>query len=350
MEFSPAPLDVELATSPEWLGQALSLGLSRPVQVTGRTILETLGPSALKVRMAVEIDGDRGDVPAQLCLKGVFDPALSTWLTSGAQQAEALFYRDVAHRLSVRVPRAFYAGYDPATGAGHVLMEDLIPRGATFLSATSPYSVAQMRGSLDQLARLHGESWAADPSTESWVRSKLGLFAGGSVMPPDALSALMADGRGEGLSDAVRDGANIYAALGALAAREPELPLGYVHGDAHAGNVWEGPEGVGLVDWQVLQRGHWSLDVAYHMAAALEIADRRAHERALLAHYLDRLAAHGGVAPAFDAAFDQYRAAMPYGLFLWGITRRVEPGIVFRFVQRLGTAADDHESFRALGV
>ena len=122
-----------------------------------------------------------------------------------------------------------------------------------------------------------------------------------------------------------------------------------MHGDAHAGNVWEGPEGIGLVDWQVLQRGHWSLDVAYHIAAALDIEDRRTHERALLAHYCDALAEHGGDRIDAETAFAQYRAAFPYGLLLWGITRRVEPAIVRRFVQRLGTAADDHGSFALLG-
>lgn len=349
-DFSPAPLDAELATTTEWLGGALSRGLGRPLAVSRCEILETLGPSALKIRMRLEIEGDRGDLPDQFCLKGIFDPALSTWLSSGAQQAEAFFYRDVAPRLSLRVPRAFYSGYDQATGAGHVLMEDLVPKGVRFLSATSPYSVEQMRGSLDQLARLHGGTWRADPASEPWVRSKLGQFAGGAIMPAEVLTGLMEDGRGEGLPSSLRDGTAIFGAVAALARREKNLPLGFVHGDAHAGNLWEGSEGIGLVDWQVLQRGHWSLDIAYHMAAALDIEDRRANERELLAWYLDRLGSHGGEPPEFADAFDQYRAAFPYGLLLWGVTRRVEPEIVRRFVKRLGTAAADHGSFAALGL
>ncbi|AIT80553.1 hypothetical protein JI59_12590 [Novosphingobium pentaromativorans US6-1] len=350
MSFSPAPLDADKCTSLEWLSVALSQGLGRPVRLTGREILESKGPSALKIRMRVETEGDRGDLPEQVCLKGVFDPELSTWLKSGAQQAEAFFYRDIASRLSVRVPRCFYAGYDGKTGAGHIIMEDLVPQGVTFLSAISPYSVEQMRGSLDQLARLHGGTWNADPAAQPWVRSKLAQFADGSIMPPEALGALMADGRAEGLPDRLRDGTAIFDALRALSDREADLPLGFIHGDCHAGNVFEGPEGIGLIDWQVLQRGHWSLDVAYHIAAALEIADRREHERDLLRHYCDRLAQHGGEPLDFEAAFAAYRAAFPYGLLLWGITRRVEPAIVHRFVQRLGTAAADHDSLGLLGV
>ncbi|MFD2135687.1 phosphotransferase [Novosphingobium resinovorum] len=28
-----------------------------------------------------------------------------------------------------------------------------------------------------------------------------------------------------------------------------------IHGDAHAGNVFRTPEGMGVIDWQLLQRG-----------------------------------------------------------------------------------------------
>jgi hypothetical protein len=38
-------------------------------------------------------------------------------------------------------------------------------------------------------------------------------------------------------------------------------------------------------------RGHWGFDLASLMVTSLTVADRRAHERALLAHYLDQLAA-----------------------------------------------------------
>ena len=334
----------------EWLSGALSIGQNAPIRVTAREVLDTKGPSALKIRMRVELAGNPSDIPSQICLKGIFDPELATWLKSGAQQAEAYFYRDMARNLSVRVPRCFYAGYDDQTGAGHIIMEDLVPEGVSFLSAMSPYTIDQMRGSLDQLARLHGGTWKADPSAQPWVRSKLHQFASGSIMSPEALTALMEDGRADRLPDKIRDGSAIFAAIRALAERETGLPLGFVHGDCHAGNVFEAPDGIGLIDWQVLQRGHWSLDVAYHIAAALEIADRREHERELLTYYCERLAVHGGGKLEFEDAFAAYRAAVPYGLLMWGVTRRVEPAIVKRFVQRLGTAAQDHGSLELLGV
>ena len=117
MAFSPAPIDVEEVLNAEWLSAALSEG-REPVRVRAFEVVETLGPSALKIRIKLDFDGaPPADVPDRICIKGIFDRALTQWLASGAQQAEANFYRILAPRLSVRVPRALYSGFDPETMA-----------------------------------------------------------------------------------------------------------------------------------------------------------------------------------------------------------------------------------------
>ena len=139
--------------------------------------------------------------------------------------------------------------------------------------------------------------------------------------------------------------------LQALAAQIRERPACLVHGDAHAGNIYVDAQGrFGLVDWQILQKGEWAQDVAYHIAAVLSPEDRRSHERALLDHYRDRLKALGGPDLHADEAWTRYRAAMVYGYFLWVITQKVEPAITLEFVRRLGLAVADLESYAVLGV
>lgn len=349
MDFCEAPIDVEEVLTCAWLSRALSTG-REPVEVRGFEVVETLGPSALKIRMTLDYAQPRSDLPDAICLKGIFDSTLTQWLNSGAQQAEALFYREVAPLLKVRVPRSYYTGVDAGTKNGIVVMEDLVPQGVRFLSAMSPYSPEQMRGSLEQLAALHGGTWDLDDQAYPWVMSKVAGFATGTSVAPERLTELMAGERGDPLSADMRSGDRILAAVGALARRGEGLESVFVHGDSHGGNVYESAEGIGLIDWQVLQRGHWSLDVAYHVAAALDIEDRRANERDLLDHYLDRLAAFGGKPPSREAAWQHHREAVPYGLMMWAMTQRVEAQIVNRFVARLGTAAMDHGSFALLGV
>ena len=94
-----------------------------------------------------------------------------------------------------------------------------------------------------------------------------------------------------------------------------------------------------------MQHGHWSVDVAYHIASALEPETRATEERGLLAYYLDALGEHGVEAPSRDAAWADYRFAMPYGFFLWGITLYVQPDIISELIYRLGTAVSDLESY-----
>ena len=139
--------------------------------------------------------------------------------------------------------------------------------------------------------------------------------------------------------------------LASLAAQVRALPNTLVHGDAHAGNVYRTAAGkLGIVDWQILQKGEWAQDVAYHLGAVLTPEDRRTHERRLVDHYLERLKALGGPAIDREEAWTRYRAGMVYGYFLWAITRKVDPPVILEFVRRLGLAVSDLDSYAVVGV
>lgn len=58
--------------------------------------------------------------------------------------------------------------------------------------------------------------------------------------------------------------------------------------------------------------------MTYFLVSALDIADRRRWDRALLSYYLERLK-HYGVsnAPDFDSAWNCYRLQIVYGLYYW---------------------------------
>ena len=94
------------------------------------------------------------------------------------------------------------------------------------------------------------------------------------------------------------------------------------HGDTHVGNTYVLPDGTpGLVDWQLAAQGHGMHDVTYLIVTALSVAQRRAHERELIAHYLDRLATAGVHAPpTFDEAWLEHRRAAVWGLYIGWLT------------------------------
>ena len=61
-------------------------------------------------------------------------------------------------------------------------------------------------------------------------------------------------------------------------------------------------------------------------------------ERNLLNHYLGLARSLGLSLPSDEEAWLQYREAVMYGYYMWGITRRVDPPIIRQFTDRLGRA------------
>jgi len=338
----PAPFEEAVVLSPEWLSGALD------APVRGVEVVERLETVATKVRFKVEYeDGGDGRVDA-FCVKAYFTPAVRARV--GAGEPEARFYLEIAPTLPVRVPPCVYAAIDPDSGHALVLMEDLVAQGATFLTALSPYSVEQARGTLDQLAKLHAEHWG-DPglATHNFLAPRLPSFL--QYVDAERLQSQLDGPRGDDLPADVKDAPRLRAALLAIAERDAAGPQVLVHGDSHAGNLYEFPGGApGIIDWQVVQQGSWALDVAYHLGAVLDVDARREHERALLEHYLACLDAVGAPAPDIDDAWFKYRAHLAYGYFMWAITQMVDPRIIVTFTRRLGLAVADHDSFGLLGV
>ena len=343
----PAPFDETIVLSPEWLTETLGERFPGAV-VDATTVTQRLETVATKVRFRLSYadDKDQGAPPA-LCAKGYFNPAVRARMSQG-RSTEVEFYRDIASTVPVRMPTCIHAAVDEDTGHGLILMEDLIEQDATFLDPRTVYSPEETAASLDQLAALHASHWE-DPTLPTSFPPRLAALAG--VFDVAALQAQLDDGRVDGLPDDVRDADRLQRSMLALADLGRGLPGCLVHGDVHTGNIFVSPDGdPGLIDWQVAQCGAWALDVAYHLATVLDPEVRVESERALLDHYLDRLAARGVIPPERVDAWWLYRAHLPYGFFLWGITRAVERPVIEHLTGRLGSAVAHHGSFELLEV
>jgi hypothetical protein len=344
----PAPIDEATVLSPEWLTAAL--GDRHPgVAVTGTEVTERLETVATKVRFRVGYAaGTAPDgLPPALCAKGYFNPALGARRAAG--QVEVVFYRELAPKLDdLRVPACVHAAIDDETGHGLIVMEDLVEAGATFLDPLSSYGPEQAAATLDQLAALHAAHWEGpEADLPATVAPRLTMLAG--ILEPAQLQAQLDDGRAAGLPAEVRRADRVVGAVRALAGLGPEHQRCLVHGDLHTGNVFELADGrPGLIDWQVVQRGVWALDVAYHLGAVLDPDDRAKAERHLLDHYLDRLAARGVSPPKPDDAWWLYRAHLPYGFYMWAITRLVDRPVIEHLTGRLGLAVAEHRSLDLL--
>ncbi|MVZ99791.1 phosphotransferase [Actinomadura sp. LD22] len=345
----PVPDTLDALLSPEWLTRALGARFPgvRISRVTPGPVVSRMSTNA---RFSIEAEGGLPPgLPADLCGKGYFTEA--TWPTRATGVYEVSFYRHLAARTGVRTLRSLYADIAPETRHGVVITEDVVAQGATFLDATSDYSPDLTAESLTQLAKLHAATWA-DPAlgTADWLAPRLD-----SHMRARGVKEIRGNFESEigaGVPSEVRDPERLFAVYRALTEQAPwEAPWTVVHGDPHVGNVYlDGDGRPAFLDWQLVQRGPWYLDVGYHIASTLSVEDRRRTEEDLLRHYLDRLRAEGVEAPSWDEARQGVRRGIVHGFYLWAITLMVAPAITTVLQHRLGTAAADHDAFAAVDL
>lgn len=341
----PETLDEVL--SPRWLSAAL--GERFPgIEVTSVVVGPLIQRVATNQRFTIECAGGVPDgLSPHLCLKGYFGEYGAMY--RHVSSTETFFYRDIAESTGMRTLRAVATVWDAAAQHGVVITEDVVEQGAVFLDSLSPYSPDQVAESLGELAKLHGSTWCSPTyATAEWLAPHLEQYLLRRGVPDILVNF---DGPiGAGVPDEVRDAQRLVDAFGALArvtAAEPTWCL--MHGDCHVGNVYLDADGrPSFTDWQMIQRGQWYLDVGYHIGTTLDPEVRRANEDDLLRLYLEQLRANGGEAPSFDLARDAIRRGYLEGFFLWAITLKVDPPITTRLLDRLGTAAADHDVYASV--
>ena len=344
--LATVPPELAEILQPHWLTAAL--GEEFPgIQVTKVTPGPVVSRVSTNARFRIECAAGLppGLVP-DLCLKSYFGPQAPLARQTGA--AEAAFYRDLASRTGVRTLRAVFAGVDPGPRQGILITEDVIAQGATFLDATASYSPDQAAESLRQLARLHARTWGAPTARAAgWLKPRLESHTISRGIPE--ISANFDSDLGQGVPAEVRDPGRLFSAYQELAAVTGATPVwSVIHGDAHVGNLYlDGQGRPSLVDWQLVQRGPWYLDVGYHIASALTVEDRRAHEQDLVRHYLAELGGAGIEPPSEPAVRVGLQLGILHGFYLWGITQLVARPITGALLNRLGTAAADHDAYSA---
>lgn len=337
------PKSVEEALDPQWLSAVLA-PVSDGAPVIDVEVAELIKTTASKVRIKIRFAGD-ADRAHAFCIKSMFDPDGKSGGTTDV--LEANFYRDIAPRITTRVPGVPAAAISADGIRAVLIMNDMIAEGVTFCSALHPFGAADAAMSLEQIARLHAGAGLLDEI--SWIPYRAATFI--DNFTPDLIRRLSSDGRAEKLRPETFDADRLFAAMRALRSRVQDKPATLQHGDCHAGNFYRAADGgFGITDWQLIQRGNWAQDVAYHIAAVLPVEVAEREERALLDHYLDAVGRFGGTAPDRESAWEDYRAAQIYGLFLWAITRSGGPELITTFVQRLGAGAERHDTMTLLGV
>ena len=211
-----------------------------------------------------------------------------------AYEIEVRFYREVASRLSARVPASYVALVEPPTGWFTLLLEDIVGgRQGDQIEACGADVAASV---LEEMAGLHAPCWeAGDLAGLEWLNratpeydAMLGVLVT-SLLPgfleryedcwprPIAMSVSGSSRRSRPGSSSARDRARPATATSASTTfcSSPTTPVR----SWSTGRRWRGAGA--------------SVDVAYFIGGCLDAAERRMHEEDLVAHYHAALCRRG---------------------------------------------------------
>lgn len=210
-------------------------------------------------------------------------------------EREAQFYRDLAGRVGLPVPRCYFAQYDSAQRSLCLLLEDLAP--SITVDLERGLSVEQAREVLAALARFHARWWEQDSELTwaqlpkervAWVRD---LFRDAEVRFQERFGGdypFLARVASQ-LSEVLAGDELLYKA----SAR----PVTLTHNDMQLQNIFF-PSSAGgrfaIVDWQSLSWSrHGTKDVTHLLTIGLTPELRRTYGQQLLAYYHKQLRAAG---------------------------------------------------------
>ncbi|WP_409435197.1 phosphotransferase [Mycobacterium sp. SMC-14] len=306
-----------------------------------------------RARLALSYSSGSG--PATVFAKAI-DPehADLVELTSGLYHEPRLFLSDVA--LPLDHPTVYRAVIDEQRRDFLLIMEDItVARGAQPCDATRPLTIDEAAQGVRGLARLHGAFWgeriSGNPAL-GWVEPFV-PFAGLELAPLEVAHQRLGDSVPSEIT--AMTGTELFSDTWARYIRSlARGPQTLLHGDPHVGNTYLLPDGdVGFLDWQMVRRGNFSLDLGYFLQGALTVDDRRAGERALLEEYRGALGLPTVQLPSADEIWLHYRASAAHGLAIWiatlsGGDNWQRPDISLAFAQRYAAAFTDLDTRGAL--
>lgn len=342
----PLPVVIE-AVTPAWLHAALR-AVNPGVAVNGAELVDVQHGTCTKLRYRLDLDaaGRAAGIPELVIVKGGFEPHSRMMHYMHAHEVHA--YADMAPLSSLRQPDCWFAGYDEGAQQGIVILDDLVTRGVTFCHPLEPLSPDAVAERLTVLAWHHAVGWGDPGRLFPWATGYVEGFDrhGAALLTPEVWQSYVRSARGAAASVRFHDLDWMLFALKQLVKLSDLTPRTLLHGDTHLGNCYVDVDGVpGFFDAQP-HHGPAMCEVAYHVTGALDPADRRGHEQALVAHYREALVAAGVEAPPLEAMMRQYGCllAVGYCIFLLNASDFQPEAINTAYVARFSQAMLDHDT------
>ena len=289
--------------------------ITQAANITGDW-LQSVFRDACVERFAVEVDQSNTAGIARITVEfadGYAPRRLFLKMRAGSgdfiADSECRYYtRDYVDVLDAPLPRCYAAAFDEASGAYHLLLEDVSEthHDNKHIQPTRDYGVAVAQA----MAALHARWWDRVPlPTPAQIERYVAASRAGLEPMIDVIRELP-EGR---WIEPLRE---LFAHHPAAMVRRMSNPRGLtlIHGDCNPTNILSPKAGVGNVYLIDRQPFVWSLttwlgvsDVAYMMVHWWDTALRREYERDVVRAYHAALVGRGARDYSFDEAWGDYR-------------------------------------------
>jgi hypothetical protein len=296
--------------TPEWMTAVLAQnGIAATVC---RVLTVPVGNGQMGSCYRLFIGYGAGDGPDRLIVKLPATDAGSRAAGQLGYRCETTFYRTVADRVRLDIPRCYFAAMNAGGDGFTLVLEDLAP--AEVGDQIAGCSLAQARAAAVNVAGLHAPTWN-DPTLREldWLIPDLAAY-------PEMAAAFLVDATTQFL-DRYEVTPDTAVTLRGFADRfvdwatgRPE-PFAMLHSDYRLDNLLfaepHAPRPVIAVDWQVVTLGSPLRDVAFLVSTGLSTTSRRAGEKGIVEAYHRRLVALGVDGYGPEQCWEDYR----HGLF-----------------------------------
>ena len=300
--------------SPRWLTDRLREVGHADAEVVrvSRTRVGT-GQTGKCVRFDLELAAGAAETPTTLIGKFPSDNALSrsSAVAMGIYAREVHFYRDLAPRLSITVPRCLYAAIDDRGDRFLILMEDLNPAlpGDQLLGCSAEVA----RAAVLELVGLQAPTWCDASLAATLAEPEGGFFSDMHGLYNQMLPAFLDRFASALAPDEVDIIRKVGACPNAPLFQPVGVPFCLEHRDYRLDNLLidedVAPPKVTVVDWQGLRVGRPLNDVALCVAGGLAPETRRAVEEEILGDYHQALLRAGVIDFDWVRCWHEYRRA-----------------------------------------
>jgi hypothetical protein len=319
----PLPLELEELDA-EWLTAALSTK-APGAKVEGFEIVDIRRGFTTLVRLKLQLNeaARAAGIPPTVMLKGGFEP--HSRKRARTYVMEAVGYRDVWPVLGLRTPTCYFVDAEPERAQAIMIMEDLTARGVVFGHAQTPQTYEQVALRLTRLAEMHAKTWdSPDVKAGGRWQNVVGNGAGMLLKYMQDVGYLDVEGwrtfvdmpRGAAVSTEFLDKEWVRRGMAHLAKISEDLPHCVIHGDTHQCNLYEEPDGEpGFFD-SIPRREPAYFELGYTITCALDSADQRRYDVALVRHYVRELN-RCGVAASFEDTLKYFKMYLLQGLMFF---------------------------------